>query len=102
MRPRLRESGGRNRRTGNLRDKLEAWMEDETWFTAEAAVQHGFADGVTQEQKVAASFNLLNHYRNVPAALRKPQAVQQPVRRDINVVRVQQMYERLRTAGATA
>lgn len=87
-------------RTGNVRATLETWMNDETWLTAEAAVQHGFADSITQEQRVAASFNLLSHYRNVPAALRRPQAVQPPARRDINTVRVQQMYERLRTGAA--
>lgn len=87
-------------RTGNLRASIEAWMSDETWLTADAAVQMGFADAVTQEQRVAASFGLLANFRNVPAHLRKgvPQAGAQ--RRDIAAVRIQQQYERMRAAGA--
>jgi ATP-dependent Clp protease protease subunit len=83
-------------RTGQIRATLETWMEDETWFTAESAVQHGFADGITQEQKVAASFEMLAHFRHVPAALRKPRAVPPPASLDIASVRIQQMADRLR------
>lgn len=90
-------------RTGNTRANVEAWMNDETWLTAEAAVQHGFADAVVQEQRVAASFAQLQAYRNVPAALKRAQ--QLPVAaapgRDITAVRIQQQYERLRRATAT-
>lgn len=88
-------------RTGKLRGQVEAWMDDETWLTADAAVQHGFADMVTQEQRVAASFEMLAHFRNVPPALRKPRAVAAPAARsDIATVRIQQQYERLRAIGA--
>ena len=87
-------------RTGKLRAEIETWMNDETWLTADAAVQHGFADMVTQEQRVAASFEMLAHFRNVPAALRKPRAVPTPARRDMAAVRVQQLGDRVRAAGA--
>jgi ATP-dependent Clp protease, protease subunit len=56
-------------RTGNKASELVAWMDDETWFTADAAVERGFADMVTPESKVAACFDLRN-FRNVPQALR--------------------------------
>jgi ATP-dependent Clp protease, protease subunit len=89
-------------RTGNGRAQVEAWMEDETWLTADAAVQMGFADAVTQEQRVAACFQQLQAYHKVPPLLRKLQAtaMDTPARRDITAVRIQQQYERLRAAGA--
>lgn len=58
-------------RTGNSPDKLAAWMDEETWFTAESAVDHGFATAVARETTVAACFGLLNDYRRVPDALKK-------------------------------
>lgn len=89
-------------RTGNGRAQVQAWMDDETWLTADAAVQMGFADAVTQEQRVAACFQQLQAYRNLPPGLKLLQssAAQPPARRDINTVRIQQQYERLRAAGA--
>lgn len=41
-------------RTGSDRDRLLAWMEAETWFSADEAVSAGLADSVTEELKVAA------------------------------------------------
>ena len=87
-------------RTGIVRAQLEAWMDDETWLTADAAVQHGFADLVTQEQRVAASFGLLAHFRNTPPALKAAAAAQPPARViDIATMRIQQQYERLQRAA---
>jgi len=84
-------------RTGNKRDQLEAWMNDETWLTAEAAVQHGFADVVTQEQLVAASFKMLENFRNLPDALRRQQQDEavRPIRA-IAAARIAQQAERIR------
>ena len=87
-------------RTGNARAQLETWMDDETWLTAESAVQYGFSDAMTQEQRVSASFGLLSRYRHVPESLRKPWANVTPAMRDINAIRIQQQYERMRAAGA--
>lgn len=57
-----------HRRTGQTVDKIQEWMAAETWFTADEAVQHGFADALmaedTQEEAVAA-FNL-DRFRNAP------------------------------------
>jgi len=64
-------------RTGNRRDQIEAWMADETWLTADAAVQHGFADIVTSASNVTAIFNA-NAFRNVPDTLRKQLAAHAP------------------------
>lgn len=84
-------------RTGNSREQLNAWMDDETWLTAETAVQHGFADAVASEQPVSACFSMLNNYHNVPDGLKK-RAVADAYRSssDINAVRMQQMAARLR------
>lgn len=57
-------------RTGNKRDTVEAWMSEETWFTAEAALEHGFADALTAESAVTACFDPVN-FRNVPDALKR-------------------------------
>ena len=43
------------KKTGEARDKLREFMEDETWFTAEEAVAIGFADEVRGVIKAAAS-----------------------------------------------
>ena len=56
-------------RTGNSAEKIGEWMNDETWFHAENAVELGFADSVIEAQAVSSGFDL-KHFRNVPAALR--------------------------------
>jgi len=56
-------------RTGQKAEQLANWMDEETWFTAEAAVERGFADAVTRETKVAA-FAPPHAFRNMPAAFR--------------------------------
>jgi len=57
-------------RTGGDKSKVEAWMTEETWFTAADAVEHGFADKVTEDTRVTAFFDMSN-FRNVPNALRQ-------------------------------
>jgi len=57
-------------RTGNGKAAVEDWMSAETWFTAEAALQHGFADELTAESAVTACFDPRN-FKNVPEALKR-------------------------------
>lgn len=57
-------------RTGAKRADVDAWMSEETWFTAEAAIERGFADAVTQESQVLAVFDP-KAFRNVPEKLRQ-------------------------------
>ena len=57
-------------RTGQTPKKLADWMDAETWFDANDAVEHGFADKITAEQPVAACFDLKN-FHNVPAAYKR-------------------------------
>lgn len=42
-------------KTGITTEEIKTLMEAETWFTAEEAVEKGFADEVEQEKKLAAS-----------------------------------------------
>lgn len=57
-------------RTGGDVEQIAAWMKAETWFTADEAVQHGFADAVATGVQGSAAWNL--------AALGKPPAAQPP------------------------
>lgn len=59
--------------TGNTREQLQAWMDAETWFTADEAVQHKFAAEVIDGKAAAASWNLAS-YRHAPAQLKAPAA----------------------------
>jgi ATP-dependent Clp protease protease subunit len=53
------------RKTGLPRDQLAAWMEAETWFDADEAVEHGFADSVAPASQAKNSWDL-SAYKNAP------------------------------------
>lgn len=56
------------RRTSKPLDKIQEWMSAETWFSADEAVEHGFADALMVEEvaaEPAAIFNL-DRFRNAP------------------------------------
>lgn len=57
------------RKTGQKPETLAEWMDAETWFTAEEAVEHGFVDRVIPGQKAAKNQWNLTAYGNAPAAL---------------------------------
>jgi len=60
-------------RTGAKIDQVRAWMDAETWFSAEDAVKNGFATMVTENQRVAAKLDPAKHkFRNTPCALVAP------------------------------
>lgn len=67
-------------KTGKSTAQVNEWMAAETWFTAEEAVAHGFADLLVDGEEGAgadgaeARWNLAAAYRNVPAALTEPPA----------------------------
>jgi ATP-dependent Clp protease protease subunit len=57
-------------RTGGKRADLEAWVNNETWFLGQAAVDAGFADAVVPaKKKKAASSAMLNLFKNTPSNL---------------------------------
>jgi ATP-dependent Clp protease protease subunit len=62
-------------RTGATAEEVAAWMDDETWFTAEEAKAAGFVDSIQGKPKddaaPAALFDL-SVFANAPAALTEP------------------------------
>lgn len=83
-------------RTGNKPDQLAAWMDEETWFGADAAVQHGFATSVTRETAVTACFGLMNDFRNVPDAMkRQMQGSAQQTELDVRRFAIEEQGRRL-------
>ena len=71
-------AGDYTRRTGKDQAEIVAWMDAETWFTADEAKEHGFADRVAEVvgSKKASNHWDLSAYNNTPAALanRAPRA----------------------------
>lgn len=61
------------RRTGKDESEVVGWMDAETWFTADEAVEHGFAD---RKVEVVGKRNAkawdLSAYEHAPAALTAP------------------------------
>lgn len=53
------------RKTGQSREQLAAWMNAETWFTADEAVEHGFADSVNETAQAKNTWDL-SAYQNAP------------------------------------
>ncbi|PJL04004.1 peptidase S14 [Stenotrophomonas maltophilia] len=70
-------AGDYTRRTGKDLAQIVQWMDEETWFTADEAKEHGFADEVVEivGKKKASNTWDLSAYDNAPAALanRKPE-----------------------------
>lgn len=55
-------------RTGTAPNVISDMMDDETWMTAEEAVEMGFADSIGSEAKMAAKFDL-SKFSRVPKLL---------------------------------
>lgn len=56
-------------RTGQTPEQIGDWMSAETWFTAQEAVEHGFADRVAEtESKAQAAWNL-SAYAKAPRSI---------------------------------
>ena len=66
-------------KTGQADEQIKAWMDAETWFTAEDAVRHGFCDELLSEDsntgKIAACVTprtmsvMKGMYQNIPSTL---------------------------------
>lgn len=60
-------------RTDTDRADLESWVNEETWFTGQEAVDAGFADSMTPaKKKKAASSALFNLFKHAPQNLLAP------------------------------
>lgn len=54
-------------KTKKEREKIKEWMENETWFSADEAMENGFADSITDQIAFSAS---INRFTKVPEALK--------------------------------
>lgn len=61
------------KKTGATAEDVSAWMRDETWFTAEEAIEHGFADTLFEASAAENKWNV-SAYANAPKALTEPKA----------------------------
>lgn len=66
-------------RTGNSASKIKDWMDAETWFTGQEALDEGFATAIVKNKtaddaKACVTVDPAFEYRNVPAALRTNRA----------------------------
>ena len=66
-------------RTGKTADEIAQMLADETWLTAEEAVEMGFADKVTDDAPVTASYEIDKLPERVQAALKPPAPPQPPL-----------------------
>ena len=66
------------RKTGKSAEQIAQWMADTTWFTAQEAVENGFADRIMEGQKAAKNQWNLDAYGNAPAALMNKETEQEP------------------------
>lgn len=65
-------------KAGTDKDQIVAWMNDETWFTAEEAVEHGFADRLFEGEEKAQNKWDVSAYDKTPAALLNQAPVNEP------------------------
>lgn len=57
-------------RTKGDSKKISKWMDDETWMTADEAVERGFADSKVEEKAVKAEFPMLEKFAKLPESLK--------------------------------
>ncbi len=62
------------KKTGKDATEVVAWMDAETWFTAQEALDNGFIDSITTTDKKAKNTWNLAAFGNAPAALKAPDA----------------------------
>lgn len=58
-------------RSGQDKQKISDWMAAETWFTAQEAVDNGFADSISADKAKAQAWDL-SAYANAPVQEEKP------------------------------
>ncbi|MCS3505009.1 head maturation protease, ClpP-related [Achromobacter sp. JUb104] len=81
-------------RSGQSADQVKTWMDAETWFSADEALEHGFVDRIVDAAaKKSTTSNAWNlaAYQNAPKALTKPKS---PVVDDAQVKALRNDLER--------
>jgi len=85
------------KRTGETDSTIASMMTNETWMTADEAKRYGFADVITEEQRIAASYDFdFSKFKHPPKMLTGGTT---PAR-DMAAVKLQAMSKRI--AGHTA
>lgn len=56
------------RATGQKREQIDQWMAEETWFTEDEALEHGFIDRIYEGDAVESRFDL-SAFKNAPKTL---------------------------------
>lgn len=62
------------KRTGAKPEDIKKWMDAETWWNGKETVEHGFAEKVVEDMKIAACLHDPSRFKNLPAALRPNRA----------------------------
>ncbi len=85
------------KRTGQPAADLEAMMSEETWMTAAQALEHGFSDKTTEDQRIAAAYGFdFSVFKHPPKAL----AGDHRPARDIAEVKISQLGKRIAALNA--
>lgn len=66
-------------RTGKGADQIRQWMDDETWFVDQEAIDNGFADRLATEPAKAENAWNLSAYNKAPKALTEKPTEPEPV-----------------------
>jgi len=67
-----------SKRTNNSKDEIKQMMSDETWFTAEEAVDKGFADEILESKSKPEARVDLSVYNNVPNEILDKYKMEEP------------------------
>lgn len=65
------------KKTGKSTEEIAAWMDAETWFSAQEALGHGFVDSIGESTKADNQWNL-SVYDKAPEALKNIAPVTEP------------------------
>lgn len=71
------------RNTGNEFGQVKDWMNEETWFGAEEAKEHGFVTAVSENVAVAAHWFDKTRFRNAPENVFKNMTPEPPVQKPV-------------------
>lgn len=96
--------------TGASEEDIKEWMDNETWFDADEALEHGFITDIVDNIPVQENMWNLSQYMNVPQALiMKPQANanKQKFKKELNMenenkAKLNELEEKLRAAEERA
>lgn len=87
-------------RTGNEEKEISDWMSDETWMSAQEALDRGFADSISEEMKQAASVDWRRYgYKHPPRALSAAETKAERPRKSASAPRIMRMKSKIRSLG---